>query len=391
MNDKKKLRTRRIATLSLLLVCALIWLQSPQSIVSAGKSAAVSASDLIITVNGLRTANGLNALAADNLLMISAQSHSEYQASLGYWTHEGPGGTNETDRAAAVGYGGGQGIKCDEAVAIASSTKDANYIVYTLWNDYVHREVVLLNASYVHVGAGVAKGADGLYYYTVDLCVINGDSPTYPTATAGGNDQPITNGPTPTYAPLITATPHEDGSVWHLVQAGETIFDISVSYGVPELDILTMNGISPAYQIIYAGQVLLIKRAPTPTITPTITETPKPPTRTPRPTKTPRPTYPTSTPQNTRTLTPTATPVPGYYQALDRFNQQQWGMMIIGVSLLGILLLFHKDLIRWMRTLSRKKKGHPSIDKADHGIENSPIEDEEATPQEERDEAESQP
>ena len=391
MKDQNKFRTKGITFLSSLLICAFLWLQVPQEIVSAEKPTAVSASDLIITVNGLRTANGLNALTADNLLMISAQSHSEYQASLGYWTHEGPGGTNETDRAVAVGYGGGQTIKCDEAVAIASSTKDANYIVYTLWNDYVHRDVVLLNSSYIHVGAGVAKGADGLYYYTVDLCVINGDSPIYPTATTASNDQPITNGPTATYAPLITATPHEDGSVWHLVlQAGETIFDISVSYGVPELDILTMNGISPAYQIIYAGQLLLIKRAPTPTITPTITETPRPPTWTPRPSKTPRPTYPTSTPQNTSTLTPTATPVPGYYKALDRFSQQQWGAMIIAVSLLGILLLFHKELIRLVKTLAATNISKHQADIEVPRIMNPVAEDEETTPDEEQSEADTQ-
>jgi hypothetical protein len=85
---------------------------------------------------------------------------------------------------------------------------------------------------------------------------------------------------------------------------------------------------------------LLIFQAPTPTNTPTNTTTPPPPTRTPRPTQTPFPTRVTSTPKNTPTVTPTATPMPEYYQFLDQITRQQWGMIIIGVSLLGILFLF---------------------------------------------------
>jgi uncharacterized protein YkwD len=354
---KKNKRNFNILRISgVLLLLALIFLGATVEQVAARKFSAVSASELIIVVNGLRTANGLNALTPDSLLTIAAQSHSEYQASLGYWTHEGPGGTNETDRAAAVGYGAGQGIKCDEAVAIASSSKDANYIVYDLWGDYVHRNVVLLNSKYVHIGAGVANGADGLYYYTVDLCVIDGQAPAYPTAAAGNDENTNTNGPTPTYAPLITATPLEDGSIWHRVQPGETIFDISVSYGVAELDILTMNGISPAFQVIYAGDLLLIKTAPPPTVTPTTTATPKPPTRTPRPSKTPRPTRPTTPPENTPTVTPTATPVPGYYQTLDQLDQRQWGLVIISISSLGIMLLFGKDILLWLKKLKGKQQ-----------------------------------
>ena len=358
MKKNRKTPIHILKFLSALFLCAVIAIQFPEQPVSAQLAPAVSTSDLIIAVNGLRTANGLNALAVDNLLMIAAQSHSEYQSNLGYWTHEGPGGTNETNRAAAVGYGGGQGIKCDEAVAIASDNKDANYIVYDLWGDYVHREVVLLNSKYVHIGAGVAQGADGLYYYTVDLCVIDGDTPNYPTATqgSGNSDSPVTGGPTATYAPLITATPLEDGSYWHLVQAGETLFDISVSYGVDLLTLQTMNGISPAYQRIYAGQLLLVKTAPPPTVTPTSTLTPPPATRTPRPSKTPRPTRPTSTPQDTPTPTATVTPVPGYYQTLDQLDQRQWGGLIITISVLGILLLFGKDLLDLLKKNKLPKK-----------------------------------
>jgi hypothetical protein len=214
----------------------------------------------------------------------------------------------------------------------------------------------------------VAKGSDGLFYYTVDLCVIDGQTIINPTAAPGGSgddDSVIVGGPTPTYAPLTTATPREDGSFWHLVQAGETLFDISVAYGVDILTLETMNGISPAYQRIYAGQLLLIKTAPPPTVTPTNTSTPKPPTRTPRPSRTPRPTRITSTPQDTPTVTATVTPLPGYYKTLDQFNQRQWGLMIIGVSMIGILILFGKDIIRLVKKVKLPLKEPPNTPEED--------------------------
>lgn len=308
--------------------------------VRAASPAAIAAWELIDTVNALRTANGRSALVADNLLMVAAQLHSEYQAAVGYWTHQGAGGTDETARAAAAGYGGGNAIRCDEAVAVASDNRDAAYIVYTLWGDYIHREVVLLNNRYVHIGAGAAQGADGLWYYTVDVCVIEGQAPPNPTPASGSTQQP---GATPiegTREPITTATPQEDGAIRHLVQSGETLWEIALSYGTTVLSIASLNNIPPSNPQIYAGQLLLIFQAPTPTNTPTNTTTPPPPTRTPRPTQTPLPTRVTSTPKNTPTVTPTATPLPAYYQFLDQITRQQWGMIIIGVSLLGILFLF---------------------------------------------------
>jgi LysM repeat protein len=308
--------------------------------VRASSPAAIATWELIDTVNALRSANSRATLIADNQLMIAAQLHSDYQAAVGYWTHQGADGSDETARAAAAGYGGGNAIRCDEAVAVASDNRDAAYIVYTLWGDYVHREVVLLNTRYVHIGAGATQGADGLWYYTVDVCVIEGESPANPTPASGTTQQP---GATPvegTKEPIITTTPQEDGAIRHLVQPGETLWEIALSYGTTVLSIASLNNISPSNPQIYAGQLLLIFQAPTPTSTPTITTTPPPPTRTPRPTQTPLPTRVTSTPRNTPTVTPTATPLPEYYQFLDTITRQQWGMIIIGVSLLGILFLF---------------------------------------------------
>ena len=302
----------------------------------------VSAYALIAAVNDLRTANGLNALNADTLLIISAQSHSEYQASVGYWTHSGSDGSNETGRALSVGYGGGLGVACDEAVAVASSDKDASYIVYTLWGDYTHRNVVLLNAKYADIGAGVAQGSDGLYYYTVNLCVSEGSlvATSSGSSATGSQNTAVYSYPAQTQTPMMTATPREDGSTWHTVKLGETLWSISKSYNKSVEDILALNGRSPTDQDIYAGQELLIFKAPTPTTTPTITATPRPPTRTPRPTQTARPTRPTAT----LTITPTITATPGKLalalRSIDEIPRGTWGWVILIVSMAGLAWAF---------------------------------------------------
>jgi len=44
--------------------------------------------------------------------------------------------------------------------------------------------------------------------------------------------------PTPTYTSwIITSTPNPDGSIVHIVQEGETLWDISLAYGVPGAEI----------------------------------------------------------------------------------------------------------------------------------------------------------
>ncbi|MCD4752473.1 MAG: LysM peptidoglycan-binding domain-containing protein [Anaerolineaceae bacterium] len=326
-------------TSSIITVLLILFLAAAGHSASAASQKSVTSYELIAGVNQLRVDNGLPELAAANLLMISAQSHSEYQASLGYWTHEGPGGSNETDRAIAVGYGNGAQVSCDEAVAIASDIKDIDYIIYDLWDDYDHRNLVLLNSRYVEIGSGVAQGGDGLFYYTVDLCVISGQVPGSTPTTSQGS------GSTPTYQPIATQPPREDGSIWHTVQLGETLFDIALAYNITVLDLATMNGISPSNPLIYEGDVLLIKGAPPATPTATITNTPKPPTRTPRPTFTASPTRPTSTASITPTITPTPKEPSAILTALDSIEKRQWGILILVISVLGLagILIFNPN------------------------------------------------
>jgi LysM repeat protein len=105
-----------------------------------------------------------------------------------------------------------------------------------------------------------------------------------------------------------TATPQADGSIVHIVQDGDNLAIIAETYGVSMEQIRALNGKAPTSNLIFPGEALLIKTAPPPTETPTITPTQPRPTRTPtpfRPTRTPAPTRTASvTPQPTATINP---------------------------------------------------------------------------------------
>lgn len=91
----------------------------------------------------------------------------------------------------------------------------------------------------------------------------------------------------PTEEPTATPPPEQ---ITHTVQPGETLSRIALQYGVTVQQIVQLNNISNP-NLIYVGQVLVIRSGPAPTPAPTATA---------GPTNTPAPTN-----------TPTATPVPG--------------------------------------------------------------------------------
>ena len=103
---------------------------------------------------------------------------------------------------------------------------------------------------------------------------------------------------------IITSTPMDDGAIVHIVADGETLAGIAEAYGVSMVELRALNGLAPDSSSIFPDQKLIIRLAPTVTITPTITPV------TPRPTRSPTPLTPTRTPAPSRTPAPTLTPTP---------------------------------------------------------------------------------
>ncbi len=139
---------------------------------------------------------------------------------------------------------------------------------------------------------------------------------------------------TPNTYGILTSTPQPDGSIYHIVQSGESLWVISAAYGVPGSEIMVLNGNSPEANEVYINQVLLIRRANTPTptsnFTPTsIPTTPQPtvfvPSRTAIPTKTPLP-------------TPTPTQPPSTMQVIFG-DSKKIGLTMVAFSGIGLVLV----------------------------------------------------
>ncbi len=290
--------------------------------------AAPTSSELIAEINALRVSNGLPELRVDPYLTASAQSHSQYQANIGTWTHTGSGGSTYTSRAIAAGYGSGGSVYVRENVAMVTSSGTTNYIVYTLWADAVHWNT-MLNSTVTDIGVGVAE-SNGWYYYTMDVGAVTGSAAgaTAAPTSASNVPQPTTN----IVSPIITSTAQADGSVVHEVQNGQALWGIATAYGTTIDTIKKLNSMTT--DVVFTGQKLVIQPSFTPTLSPTVTETPLPPTRT--PTFTPTPRTPTAT--RTPTNTPTSTPAP-LIPALEGLDKHALGIAIIAISGAGLVFV----------------------------------------------------
>lgn len=222
------------------------------------------AGQLIAEVNALRVAYGLAPLKADSALMSAAQKHSDYQASIGTWTHSGPGGSRPHDRAVAAGYGGGAQVFVSENVATGINLSPSR-AVNELWQDAVHLDT-MISPLFTHIGAGVGQQGEWVYY-TIDVGYIAG------SAGSGTSEQvqppPVDSGtsapPQPSaipIQPISTARPGRDGSIQHVVEPGQFLINIAAAYQMELSELLALNGLSEQ-AVIYPGDKLLIQAAST--------------------------------------------------------------------------------------------------------------------------------
>jgi len=259
---------------------------------------------LVSEVNALRASYGLPPYEVDNSLMAAAQSHSEYQAQIGTWTHTGQGGSRPHDRAVAAGYGGGTAVYVSENVATGVDLSPST-AVYQMWQDAVHLET-MISSSYRHIGAGVAE-ADGWVYYTIVVGYVAGDpgsgpglQPTTAPTLPGGTPAPTAIA----LVPIAVATQSADGSIVHVVQYGQFLENIAKAYGLTLTELLERNYLNQD-TVIFPGDKLLIQASTTPdalltgaeTSAQTGSSTPGvPPSRTPAPTAQPKRPSPTPSP-----------------------------------------------------------------------------------------------
>ena len=327
------MKTNKFHAIVLLLLVLAAFAQPAPAVQAAPLTE--SANELIAAVNSLRASNGLEPYEIDGGLMALAQAQSEYQASISTLTHNRADGSGP----------GAAGITAENIAYGPISRAMASWL-----DDQLHADT-LLGFSSGYVGAGMAADASGNVYFTLVMRrksdTTQGPVNPAPAATQGGGTViPRTGNGTPTVEPILTVTPQADGTIYHTLTRGQTLWQVAISYGLTIVDLVTLNRLSPSNPIVYEGQELLVQASYTPTTTATITNTPPPPTRTLRPTFTPR------GPRATNTITPTftATPKPllpdaGFLQGDGRKTTATILITICGIGLLVVVLtgIFKKD------------------------------------------------
>lgn len=308
---------RRIYYLSLL-IGFLIYLTGPKSINAVEAS---SGSDLLTAVNALRTNNGLTPYEVDSSLMASAQQHAEYMAEIGEITHTREDGSTPSTLGFIENIAGGMNLTVD-------------VVIYSMWTDVDHWNT-MVGINYGVAGAGAAE-KDGVVYYVLQVKRIETGLAAQPTP-----DLNVTADPN-LVSPVFTVTPQIDGSVIHEVLDGQSLWSIALAYGVTIADIIQWNNLAPT-PVIFPGERLIVQPSPTPTMTPTITNTPLPSTRT--PTATVTPTVPTNTP--TITLTPTITPKPPFsINSIEPSQRKTLGIGVSAICALGLVFVIYFGFIR---------------------------------------------
>lgn len=314
---------RRFFThLTLLVILIAPALVVPQTVVSAET---IAPADMISMVNSLRTGFGLPALIEDAILDSTAYATAAQMAANGVCAHIG----NARERIAAAGFGGGSTIFATENMACAVSA-DISWL-QAVWADEVHMWP-MTESRYTHVGAGAYTGSNGTTYYVLHAAYVADGGSYVPSVIEDEPEVPAEQ----LVEPVFTVTPQEDGSIIHTVKYGQALSTIATWYGVTIDQIKLLNNL--INENIYVGQTLIIRVAPTPTITPTRTNTPRQPTRTPSLTPTPT--------RQVTPRTPTPTEVPGLVERLPRIDRQWLGFGLLIISAIGLALVLYFAFIK---------------------------------------------
>lgn len=242
--------------------------------------------DLVNAVNALRAAYGLPAYSINSILMLTAQNQSDFMAATGNVSHTGAGGSSFTDRLLAAGYPlGGDlalgGFRSENIIA-GSSSMSAQAAVDAWMGDAPHQNT-MLSQDLTEIGAGVSV-VDGKVYYVID-CARPSTSGAPPASTSVVESGATVPANAAVIYPVVQSTPNSAGDIIHEVQAGQTLWQIAISYGVKIDDIKRLNNLFD--NNIYPKNKLLIKKEATLTSAPPLETVTSEPTFTATPTTTP--------------------------------------------------------------------------------------------------------
>ncbi len=337
---------RKLLPILLVFTASLLLAAIPRANVQAADT--ITAYDLIALVNGIRTGTyGLPALVEDPILDSVAQWTAEEMASIDASNHLyylGYSGVSE--RAAQFGFGGGKTVFVTENYYKGSYVTLSN--IQSGWADADHM-LPMEKASYNYVGAGIATDSNGMTYYVLVAGYIAGESVAVTSSSAGSTPvSSVNSAATSNWIGVVTtSTPSADGMIYHVVQTNQFLSDIAAAYGVTVDYLVEQNKLTSA-DAIYVGQSLVIKPAPTATITPTQTPTEVYPTGTPTMVTTPTPVY-----------TRTPTPRPSLVESLPEFDRGTFGLLLVVVSGIGLAAVLMINFIKMPKKPAAPVKPEP--------------------------------
>lgn len=317
--------TRFIMGITLTALLALASTSTSRAETSGEPQFSASPYDLINAVNALRASYGLVPYSINSILMSVAQGHADYMAATGNVSHTGLGGSSVTDRLLAAGYPLAGDLSLggfrSENITSGSEGTSAEVVVNQWTGDALHLNT-MISPNLTEIGAGVTVNG-GRAYFVIDCArPTNSGIPQTAGSPIGSGSAVLPGGGV--IIPVMVVTPNADGDIIHEVKAGQTLWQIAISYETKIDELKRLNNLFD--NNIYPGNKLLIKKgvAWTSTIragTPTLEVTASP----------------TSLPTLAATIvaqTLTLTPVSGMPSA-SRNNIMGIVMGIIAVALLG--------------------------------------------------------
>lgn len=287
---------------------------------------AASPHDLINAVNALRASYGLAPYTVSPILMAVAQSHADYMAATGNVSHTGLGGSTATERLLAAGYPLAGDLSLggfrSENITSGSESKTAQDAVNQWTGDAPHL-TTMISPNLTEIGAGVSVN-NGRVYFVIDCALPTTNGVPQPAAgTAVASASPVVPGGG-VIIPVQVVTPNADGDVIHEVRAGQTLWQLAISYETKIDEIKRLNNLYD--NEIYPGTKLLIKKGVI--VSPTAPVESVPVGTIEAPTSLPTLTATVDLPPATPTLTRASAPVPR-----ERIMYVAIGILVL--SLLG--------------------------------------------------------
>lgn len=219
--------------------------------------AAQSASEIFNLVNQLRAEHGLPPYTYNGTLAVAAQNQANWMASAVAYSHTQDNGSTPQSRAAAAGY---NGFVTEIIVGGSNMTPQQGLIWWR--NSSLHYSMMVSN-RYTEAGAAFAtNGSQNMYVMVLGR---PSNSPVAPEAASEPQPEPLV------ITPIQLAQPREDGSIVHVVEPGQALWQIAAHYEVELSHVLLINSLEEDH-IIQPGDEIWIRLAegqpPPPTPTP---------------------------------------------------------------------------------------------------------------------------